>query len=82
MIRSFMLLVMAVTTACGVRGVCTERDAPSSPGAETGTPTPIGPADSPVVQPNREKPPDDPDYWIEAMVFGGSEAVDQKAGGE
>lgn len=82
MFRSLALMVLVVTTACGASGVRTERAAPPSPAGEGRIPTPFECDESPAPDPIHERRPDDPDYWIEALVFGASGVADQEAGGE
>jgi len=78
MIRPFALLVMVVTTACGAPEVRTEWIDPLSPAAESMTPIAIGCDDLLVGKSTHERPSDDPDYWLEALVFGASNVVDQE----
>lgn len=82
MIRPLAFLVMVVATACGAPEDRDDQVAPSSPSSDRQTPTPIAGGVSPAADPMRERHLDDPDYWIEAMVFGGSESAAQDGGGE
>ena len=82
MIRSLAFVFMAVATACGAPEVSDDQAAPPPPGGDSRTPTPIGCAVSLAADPKRESPSDDPDYWIEALVFGASESAAEDGGGE
>ena len=82
MIRSLAFLAMAVATACGAPEVREDRAATSPPGGDGRTPTPTECDDSLALDPMRESPTDDPDYWIEALVFGASESAAEDGGGE
>jgi hypothetical protein len=76
MIRVLMFLVMAVATACGAPEARDDQAAPSSPGGDSRTPTPVGCDVSLAADPTRERHSDDPDYWIDALVFGASDVAD------
>jgi hypothetical protein len=82
MIRSLAFLVMAVATACDAPEVGDDHAAPPPPGGDRQTPIPIGCDVSPATGRIRERHSDDPDYWIEALVFGASESAAQNDGDE
>ena len=85
MVREFMLMALAVMTACGAPEIGSRHPEPVSSNEEPErrilglTPVPSDGAgnaggadfdDAPVTDPEWAIRKDDPDYWLEALVFG------------